>query len=145
LDGKILIGGAFTNYNGTPRNGIARLNADGSLDNGFNPASGADGSAFILAQQLDGKILFGGDFTLPRKSIARLNADGSLDTGFNPGTGADHQVNIITLQPDGKILIGGLSQATTAHYAAASHGSTLTARWTRASTRALEQTTRSGM
>ncbi|MEM7360023.1 MAG: delta-60 repeat domain-containing protein [Pseudomonadota bacterium] len=34
-DGKILIGGEFTSYDGTPRRHIARLNDDGSLDLGF--------------------------------------------------------------------------------------------------------------
>lgn len=34
-DGKILIGGEFTSYDGTPRRHIARLNEDGSLDLGF--------------------------------------------------------------------------------------------------------------
>ena len=39
-DGKVLIGGDFTTVNGTNRNGIARLNADGSLDSSFNPGTG---------------------------------------------------------------------------------------------------------
>ena len=44
-DGKILVGGEFTLIGGggtgtTPRDRIARLNADGSVDTGFNP--GAD-------------------------------------------------------------------------------------------------------
>ncbi len=34
-DGKILIGGDFTEYNGTTANRIARLNADGTLDTTF--------------------------------------------------------------------------------------------------------------
>jgi hypothetical protein len=34
---QIVIGGGFTSYNGSQRNGIARLNLDGSLDTGFNP------------------------------------------------------------------------------------------------------------
>ena len=43
-DGKVLIGGSFTSVNGTNRNRIACLNADGSLDLSFNPGTGADGS-----------------------------------------------------------------------------------------------------
>ena len=39
-NGKILIGGAFTTYNSTPRNGVARLNANGSLDTSLIPAPG---------------------------------------------------------------------------------------------------------
>jgi hypothetical protein len=36
-DGKIIIGGFFTTYDGQTRNRIARLNSDGSLDTSFNP------------------------------------------------------------------------------------------------------------
>jgi uncharacterized delta-60 repeat protein len=34
-DGKVIVGGDFTAFNGVPRYRIARLNADGSLDNTF--------------------------------------------------------------------------------------------------------------
>ncbi len=40
-DGNILIGGDFSKVNGISRNGIARLNSDGSLDMSFNPGTGA--------------------------------------------------------------------------------------------------------
>ena len=43
-DGKIVIGGDFTTYNGTPHGHVARLNKDGSLDNTFNPDTGTNGS-----------------------------------------------------------------------------------------------------
>lgn len=62
-DGKIIIGGNFTSYNGTGRNRIARLNADGSLDTGFNPGTGASSVVYSSTVQADGKILIGGDFT----------------------------------------------------------------------------------
>ena len=39
-DGKILIGGNFSSVNGTPRNFLARLNADGSLDASFPASNG---------------------------------------------------------------------------------------------------------
>jgi len=110
-DGKVLIGGWFTSYNGTPCSRIARLNADGSLDSGFNPGTGVDGTVWSLALQPDGKVLIGGWFTsyngISRNGIASLNADGSLDAGFNPGTGANNSVWSLALQPDGKVLIGG--------------------------------------
>jgi len=50
-DGKVLIGGYFNAVNGTNRNGIARLNANGSLDIAFNPGTGtgANGAVFSLA------------------------------------------------------------------------------------------------
>jgi uncharacterized delta-60 repeat protein len=74
-DGKILVGGNFTTLAGQTRTNIARLNADGTLDSGFDP--GADGEVNSLAVQADGKILVGGHFTTlggqPRTHIARLN------------------------------------------------------------------------
>ena len=111
-DGKILIGGSFSSYNGTARNRIARLNADGSLDTGFDPDAGANNTIQEVVKQPDGKILIGGEFTsyngTAHNRIARLNANGSLDTGFNPGMGANGSVRTLVLNPDGKILIGGL-------------------------------------
>jgi uncharacterized delta-60 repeat protein len=111
-DGKILIGGGLTNYNGVPRNGIARLNTDGSLDTSFDPGSGANVAVYALVIQPDGKILIGGVFTtyngVSRRRIARINSDGSLDTSFNPGNAAaNDEVYSIALQSDGKILVGG--------------------------------------
>lgn len=110
-DGKILIGGGFTQFNGITRNFVARLNTDGSLDTGFNPGAVANGDVTNVALQANGKILIGGWFTqynsTSRNRITRLNADGSLDTGFNPGFGANGDVESMALQTDGKILIGG--------------------------------------
>ena len=90
---KILIGGAFTSYNGQQRNGVARLNSDGSLDNTFRPGFGANGPVYSVALQQDGKVVVGGDFTQFNgqnlNRLARLNNDGTVDLAFNPGYGAD--------------------------------------------------------
>ena len=110
-DGKVLIGGFFYAVNGTSRTHIARLNADGSLDDSFNPGTGPDQVIFSVALQPDGKVLIGGRFTTvngsPRNKIARLNADGSLDTTFATGAGGSGTVYSIAVQPDDKILTGG--------------------------------------
>lgn len=114
-DGRIVIGGYFTSYNGTPRNGIARLLANGNLDFSFNPGagvSGSDGAVYASAIQSDGRIIIGGIFTVydgtSRDYIARLNANGSLDTSFDPGWGVEYHVYTTSIQSDGRILIGGL-------------------------------------
>jgi uncharacterized delta-60 repeat protein len=111
-DGKAIIGGYFSSYNGTARSGIARVNGDGSLDTSFNPSSGANDPVFSVALQADGKVLIGGRFTsfngTARNRIARLNSNGSLDTSFNPGSGANNEVYTVTMQADGKMIIGGL-------------------------------------
>jgi uncharacterized delta-60 repeat protein len=111
-NGKILLGGAFTSVNGTNRNGIARLNVDGSLDIGFSPGAGVNSlnpEVRSIVAQSDGKVLIGGNFltgsNTNRTSIARLNVNGSLDDTFNPDLG--NVVLSIALQPDGRILAGG--------------------------------------
>jgi uncharacterized delta-60 repeat protein len=110
-DGGILVGGFFTEFDGDPANGLARLNADGTLDEGFGIGDGFDGDVYSIALQPDGGILAGGDFTEfdgnPANFLVRLNADGSIDTGFGIGTGFDKSVRSIALQSDGKVLVGG--------------------------------------
>lgn len=109
-DGKALIGGDFTSVNDTPRNRVARLNPDGSLDPSFNPGSGPSYNVGSVALQEDGKVVIGGLFSsvdgTPRNNVARLNADGSLDSSFDPGSGPNSQV-AVAVQRDGKVLIGG--------------------------------------
>ncbi len=110
-DGKIIVGGGFSSYNGTLINSIARLNSDGSLDDSFIPGSGANNTVWTSVLQPDGKILIGGSFGsfngLSRIRIARLNPDGSLDTSFDPGSGANNTIYSIGLQSDNKVIIGG--------------------------------------
>ena len=121
-DGKILVGGAFTTFNGTSQNCLIRLNPDGTKDTSFNIGNGftgfnpGPGPAYVsvITLQPDGKILIGGNFMNFVGScnrIARLNVDGSRDFSFNIGNGftnaGETLVNAIVLQPDGKILVGG--------------------------------------
>ncbi len=114
-DGSSVIGGAFTEVNGEPRAGIARLKADGALDTAFDPGAGlADEYEYLntVKLQADGKVLIGGAFTIFADTwcggIARLTPTGALDPDFDPGDGADGEVVAIAVQPaDGKILIGG--------------------------------------
>lgn len=110
-DGRVLAGGVFTSYNGTPCNRIARLNPDGTLDEGFSLSSGTDGAVYAISLQTDGKIIVAGDFTTyhgtSRRMIARLFADGSLDTAFDPGSGFNSPVFSLAQQTDGKIVAGG--------------------------------------
>jgi uncharacterized delta-60 repeat protein len=106
-DGKVLVGGSFTQVGGLGRNCIARLNTDGKLDEGFH--SDVDKTVYRMTVQADGKIIIAGSFTtvagVPRSRIARLNADGSLDTGFDPNLNGT--VHALVMQADGKMIVGG--------------------------------------
>jgi len=110
-DGKIIVGGEFTSYNGISTNRIVRLNTNGSHDNTFNSGSGFNNIVRSLQIQSDGKIVVGGEFTsyngVPVNRIVRLNADGSIDSSFNIGTGFNATVSCIVIQSDEKIVIGG--------------------------------------
>jgi uncharacterized delta-60 repeat protein len=120
-NGKIVVGGDFTSVDGTARNRIARLNADGSLDTSFDPGAGMDDDVNAIAIDENGKIVVGGSFTsvdgTVLNAIARLNSDGSLDTSFDPGPGMSYEVapgypvygtvNAIDFDSSGNIVVGG--------------------------------------
>jgi uncharacterized delta-60 repeat protein/uncharacterized repeat protein (TIGR01451 family) len=111
-DGDVLVGGAFVTMGGVTSPRLARLNADGSVDSGFNPGSGANGPVSAIVVQPDGNIVVGGYFTLfngqVRNRIVRLTAGGALDPSVNFGTGANDYIAAVGLQDyDGKIVVGG--------------------------------------
>ncbi|MCX6902364.1 MAG: FG-GAP-like repeat-containing protein [Verrucomicrobia bacterium] len=112
-DGKILVGGAFTNVAGKPHNYLARLNTDGTLDDTFKPD--ADNTVFAVSVQPDGMVLVGGAFTnlagQPRGNLARLiNTepaaqsllyDGWRVTWLRGGTGPEVWRTTFDQSPDG--------------------------------------------
>ncbi|TCZ63463.1 delta-60 repeat domain-containing protein [Flaviaesturariibacter aridisoli] len=109
--GKYLVAGTITSYNGTARNSIIRLNADGTLDVAFDAGVGANNSVKAILVQSDGKIVVAGDFTAWNGTatgyIKRLTADGAADATFGSGTGANSVIKTMAQQADGKILLGG--------------------------------------
>jgi uncharacterized delta-60 repeat protein len=107
-DGKILLAGSFTSYDGVPRNGILRLNSNGSLDTSFVPGiGGSSNEIFDMSIGGDGKICIVGEIESANK-VRRLNADGSVDSSFNIGnTSTSGRMYAVLAQPDGKVLIGG--------------------------------------
>ncbi len=112
-NGRVIVGGHFTSFNGVVRNSIARLNADGSLDETFGTANGFNGNSYVfgLAVQSDGKVLVAGEFNdyegHPCRNLLRLNTDGSFDPSFDPGTGPNAVVYTMTLFSGDTIVIGG--------------------------------------
>lgn len=110
-DGKLIVCGNFTTFNGAVRNRIVRLNSDGSIDFSFSTGTGADNVIECIALQSDGKILIGGQFVkfngFNRKYITRLKTDGSVDDSFDSSAGFNSHVYSLAVQPDGKIIAGG--------------------------------------
>jgi uncharacterized delta-60 repeat protein len=118
-DGRILVAGAFTAYNGEPVSFLMRLNEDGSLDRSFRHEVNAWVRNFVV--QPDGRIVVAGSFSSvegkPRGLIARLLPDGALDESFDVGDGFSEKVVPadpnppyvfwMALQPDGKVIVTG--------------------------------------
>jgi uncharacterized delta-60 repeat protein len=120
-DGRILVGGGFTEFNGATQRLLARLNPDGSVDTGFYAAYLAQPESSVmavesLALQADGRIVVGLKVDVgrgePVPAVVRLRSDGSLDESFHLGEGVMAGtdigwVNALVIQPDGRIVVGG--------------------------------------
>jgi uncharacterized delta-60 repeat protein len=111
-DGKLIVGGNFTQYNGTARNRMVRLNTDGSLDTSFGIGTGFNATVWSVLVQSDGKIVAAGDFATysgsSRPGVIRLLSTGNIDTSFAAASAVDSTVYQVAQQSDGKILAGGL-------------------------------------
>ena len=117
-DGKVLIGGVFDQVGSTPRQNLARLQSNGSLDTSLRSVTmtetNADPDSAILAVLLlpDERILIGGNFNSvngqPRNGIARLLQNGAVDMDFDPGRGFEGgSVGAIALESSGQVIVAG--------------------------------------
>ena len=113
-DGKIIVGGSFTDYAGNTVNRIARLTANGAYDNTFSIGTGFNNKVYKIKVIADNKILVAGDFTTYNgtsvEGLVILNADGTLNSDFNLAgativSGGNVKVRNFEIQSDGKILI----------------------------------------
>ena len=90
-DGKLIAGGEFESVDHVPRENLARLRSDGTLDLGWFP--GTDGAVAALAVNATG-IYVGGAFHriggAIRPYLAKLNPvdDDRPDPGWSPSVGA---------------------------------------------------------
>ena len=116
-DGKILVGGEFTSYGGTPCNRLVRLHADGTVDSDFLAAmdTGADAPVRAIAVESTGKILVGGEFANfsggSMEGLVRLTSAGARDIG-SPLTlpfevSWNTRIKALIAQDDGKIMAVG--------------------------------------
>lgn len=126
-DGKLLIGGSFTNYNnlGAEISYLIRLNADGTLDTNFCNAAVKksigvckfNGTVRSLALDSDGNIYVGGDFTSYNGTtgmdhLVKLGNNGPLSSGFSYNASYNSKFNgtIYSLALDSSsnnIYVGG--------------------------------------
>lgn len=117
-NGKILLGGSFTNYKTVGHNCLIRLNIDGTPDVSFNSnvavsLSGGITNVSSISVQNDGKILVACFFSSTFR-LKRLNSDGTEDSAFSTLAAGvinttSSSINTIYVTSNGQILIGGNS------------------------------------
>ena len=112
-DGKILVGGSFNTYDGTPAGRIVRLNTDGSLDTTFISGVGFDNSArSINFDNVTNSIYVGGNFSeydnnTAANRLVRLSINGILDPTYDVGNGFSNTVYRTLLDNSGKLIVAG--------------------------------------
>ncbi|WP_285008906.1 DUF5008 domain-containing protein [Pedobacter faecalis] len=112
-DGKILVFGRFTSFDNTTVGSILRLNADGSIDQTFNPGgAGADQEVYSVSYSATlNKYIIVGSFRTYNGAaapfMARLNFDGTLDQTFQAKVITGGIPSYVKVLSDGLIVVGG--------------------------------------
>ncbi|HLP37531.1 DUF5008 domain-containing protein [Lacibacter sp.] len=113
-DGKIIVVGNFTTYNGTTTNYITRINpTNGLVDATFNPGGvGADGPINkVRYNATTNKLLLVGDFKKyngqDANGVVMINPDGSADTNFRFGKATGGIPTFAAQLNNGKIIVAG--------------------------------------
>ena len=86
-DGKVIVGGSFSNFFGLGQRYLGRLNPDGKLDESYLGNAGPDLNVYGLTLDSEGRLLVAGQFSdyrgEPMAGLGRLLADGSRDPSFS--------------------------------------------------------------
>jgi len=122
-NGKIIVGGYFTSWNGVPHTGIMRLNADGTIDptfqlagNGFQPYyAGNSTGVWSVIENPDSSLLVGGNFiyynNILSPGIVKLTSTGALDNSFHLdptfNVNSSFVVQCVAITHENKIIVGG--------------------------------------
>ncbi len=108
-DGRILVAGHFTTATTTALR-VARLNANGTLDNTFQATSGPSSTPRTIGLEANGTVLVGGSFNNfggTETGLGRLTTTGATDPAYRPSLQIPGSVSAVVRQPDGKLIAGG--------------------------------------
>ena len=110
-DGKLVVGGSFSSFNGAAASNLLRLNVDGSLDSSFRATSEPDGPVRDVEIGPDGKMMVVGDFLhvggVHREGVVRLLPDGEVDLRFSGVTAQVRGTHQVLRQEDERYLLYG--------------------------------------
>jgi hypothetical protein len=108
-DGKVIVAGSFDRVRGVARQGLARLNADGTLDLAWDPKP--DSPIRAIAVGAGGSVFVAGSFThiggLARAGLAKLSGSGAgaADGSWDPKP--DGGVYGLAVDGSGSVYVGG--------------------------------------
>ncbi|MCB0405750.1 MAG: delta-60 repeat domain-containing protein [Bdellovibrionales bacterium] len=101
-NGDLYVGGSFTQYNGTDAGRLVRLHSDGSLDTGFDTATGFNNTVYDIEEVSSGIVVVGAFSAYNGNTIrhiARLTPSGTFDGTLN--LAPDQTVFAVEPAPDG--------------------------------------------
>jgi len=112
-DGKIIVAGLFSGYNGTPVSNLVRINTDGSIDTAFQDNIDGGTNNYVVGIDIDslGRIIVPGRFSvfngLAENRFLRLNPDGTKDNTLVQGAGFNNITTGVTVLPDNSMIVTG--------------------------------------
>ncbi|TKC55184.1 DUF5008 domain-containing protein [Pedobacter hiemivivus] len=109
-DGKVIIVGAFTKFQGIGANNIVRVDNNGMVDPSFQAV--ADGAIVAIRyNSTTSKYLICGAFKTfngkPANGVAMMNSNGTIDESFRLGKLEGGSIGFAAQLSDGKILVSG--------------------------------------
>lgn len=113
VDGSVIVGGQFTSIAGQPRQNLAKIDADGTLDPTWNP--GANDVVSAVAIDISGSVFVGGYFNniggQAKTYLAKLagTETGAIDVTWSPQP--DSNVFALASDGSGNLYVGGYFQS----------------------------------
>ncbi len=111
-NGKIVVIGDFTHYNGQLHSKIIRFNSDFTIDATFVTGQGFSTSGVTdILEQPDGKYVVSGPFFWynqhSSQGVIRIKNNGDVDSSFIRNHQFSSPIKSMDIQTDGKIVVGG--------------------------------------
>lgn len=111
-DGRVILVGLFSSYNGTAVNNIVRLDTSGKVDGTFKAGSGANNQInTVRYNPLTDKLVVTGTFSSfngqSANGVAVMDGDGQLDASFKLRSIDGGLVNFATALNNGKVVVSG--------------------------------------
>lgn len=116
-DGKIIVGGSFTEYNGHAVRYLVRLNTNGTIDNTFNIGTGFNFDVRVVAVDSEDRVFAGGWFTSYNDStginrITRLIGKPDCDNTFSSISASICQGQIYNAPDGSEFVDDGIHEVT---------------------------------